>query len=223
MTATLIQGLNSLATGWVAWVLAAVWQASLLIAGLLVLDQLLGRRIYPQLRLAVWLLVPLKLLVPPAFALALPWSIPLLHRPPAALVAAAMAVTAARPLTTLPAVATTTPGSTMATMAGASAALPHPAISAAGWAMLLWLAGTALGASLLLRSRRRLHRALPQHGTLLEHPAPARGLEQAAAQLGLRRLPLVVIEAGVRTPAVFGLRRPGGPAAARVRAGAVPR
>lgn len=61
--------LNRLGNHWadVAW--AGLWQSSLLIAGLWLADLVLRRRVRPIVRHALWLLVPLKLLLPPSLAL----------------------------------------------------------------------------------------------------------------------------------------------------------
>src|SRR5215471_9802225 len=45
------------------------WQSSILIAGMFVLDIFLRRRLRPSVRHALWLVVLIKLVLPPSFAL----------------------------------------------------------------------------------------------------------------------------------------------------------
>src|SRR5690242_2637166 len=51
----------------IAWPL--FWQSSLLIVGMFLLDIFLRRRLRPSVRHALWLVVLIKLLLPPSFAL----------------------------------------------------------------------------------------------------------------------------------------------------------
>lgn len=63
-----IEFLNQAGARWadVAW--AGFWQSSILIAGVWLADVVLRRRVRPVVRHALWLLVPLKLLLPPSVA-----------------------------------------------------------------------------------------------------------------------------------------------------------
>jgi len=56
--------LSGAATGWALWMLPALWQVTLLALGVLILDLLLRRVVWPQLLHALWMLVPLGLFVP---------------------------------------------------------------------------------------------------------------------------------------------------------------
>jgi beta-lactamase regulating signal transducer with metallopeptidase domain len=68
MTATTI------AATWWQWMGAMLWQSTLLILAIAVADRALRGRIWPELLHGLWLLVPVKLLVPPA--LPSPWRAP---------------------------------------------------------------------------------------------------------------------------------------------------
>lgn len=63
--------LAPLAEAWLGWMADASWRAALLGAGLWLVDPLLARGRWPELRHGLWLLVPLSLIVPPG--LVLPW------------------------------------------------------------------------------------------------------------------------------------------------------
>ena len=53
------------ATEWALWMVPVVWQATLLAVAVLVIDLLLRRIVWPQLLHALWLLVLLRLFLPP--------------------------------------------------------------------------------------------------------------------------------------------------------------
>lgn len=61
--------INQIAQVWWNWMWPMLWQVSLLVAIVGTLDVLLRRHIWPQLRYTLWLLVLLKLVIPPTFAL----------------------------------------------------------------------------------------------------------------------------------------------------------
>jgi beta-lactamase regulating signal transducer with metallopeptidase domain/ketosteroid isomerase-like protein/DNA gyrase inhibitor GyrI len=61
--------INQLSVLWWEWMREMLWQASLLIVFISVLDIFLRRWAWPQLRHALWLLVLIKLILPPSFAL----------------------------------------------------------------------------------------------------------------------------------------------------------
>lgn len=57
--------LNDIAVGWWQWTLAMSVQVTLVVAAVALLDRLLARWAWPQLLSAVWMIVLIKLLVPP--------------------------------------------------------------------------------------------------------------------------------------------------------------
>src|SRR5512133_213171 len=90
----------------VAW--AMLWQSSLLIGLLLILDAGVGRKLRPGVRYALWLLVLVKLVLPPSLALptgAAWWLRPAAHsaRPQFNAPATVTSGLAAAPMTSQPA------------------------------------------------------------------------------------------------------------------------
>ncbi len=57
--------LNQFAQWWWAWMTAMTWQVVLLITIIFGLDLLIRRWIWPQVRYALWLMVLIKLVMPP--------------------------------------------------------------------------------------------------------------------------------------------------------------
>ena len=77
------QAMNALSGHVASFAWQVFWQSSVLILALLCLDLLLSRRVRPSVRYALWLLVLLKLLIPPSFAIpsGIAWWIrPLTHQ-----------------------------------------------------------------------------------------------------------------------------------------------
>ena len=64
--------LNSAADAWAAWMWPMAWQVTVLIVAVAALTWLLRGR-SARLRYALWLLVPIRLLLPPTLALATGW------------------------------------------------------------------------------------------------------------------------------------------------------
>ena len=63
------EALNSIAMSWWSWMSAMFWQVTILVLLVLLIDSFLGKRLFPQLRYAIWLLVLVKLIIPPDFSL----------------------------------------------------------------------------------------------------------------------------------------------------------
>jgi len=61
--------INYLASIWWQWMAAMFWQASLFILIISAIDILTRRWVWPQLRYALWLLILVKLVVPPTWSL----------------------------------------------------------------------------------------------------------------------------------------------------------
>lgn len=175
---------NALAQGWWQWMGPMLVQIGVLILLIGAVDLLFRHRIWPQLRLALWGLVFVKLLVPPTWTTS--WSVAAWLRPaiPAAQSADASAPAVAQ------AVAVATGG--------------------ISWELLLfgvWLLGIAAVLTLRVCQWRSLQRrwfadAVPASATV------ARIATAAARQIGLRRTPRVRVSPAVAGPAVVGLWRP---------------
>ena len=61
--------INSAAEGWWNWMWPMLWQVGILIVFIGAIDLLLRKRVWPQVRYALWLLVLIKLIIPPSFSL----------------------------------------------------------------------------------------------------------------------------------------------------------
>ena len=61
----MINLINQFAENWFNWELSMLWQVGLLIAIIAGLDLLIKRWVWPQVRYALWLLILVKLILPP--------------------------------------------------------------------------------------------------------------------------------------------------------------
>jgi len=234
----MIETLNHVAGAWWwSWVGPMLWQVALLALIVWAVDiLLLRRRAWPQVRYALWLLVLLRLFIPPSFSLPSSVSARLLPAgaPRASPVVAAAPMAAADLATPLlPEVAPTVEPAPVAYSPAVSEAAPvtfQPAempappravLSVQAWAMLL-SSGVSLLLLVWLASRAsRLGRVTRGSG----EGAPdwlREVLARCAGKLRLRRLPRLVVSGHVRSAAVFGVFRPVLLLPARALAGASP-
>ena len=199
---------NLIAYRWWDWMGSMFWQASLMILIVTGLDLLSRRWIWPQVRYALWLLVFLKLLIPPGWYL--PTAVvPRLFGETQVLLGGVWDRQFPRPADAGP----------------ESAAVPQPASGAAGSekpaiaapARLLpqaylfgfWLAGMGLFLFLLIfkmAKLRRWHRSQEERKTI--PPWFHELLVDTGRQLNLERLPAIVFSPDAVTPAVYGVFRP---------------
>ncbi len=175
-----------------------VMQSSLLILVLWAADLLLRRRVRPAVRYGLWLLVPLKLLLPPS--LALPTGVGYWLPREAAV---GLPTTAGRFEVSYPTgLMNPTPSSIPAPLASRKPAR----LETNGALLLSWLVGTAGLLGLLLFRTRQVQRV-----TVAAPPAPPELfdlLDSARVQLGLRQsVGLRLVEDG-HSPALCGLWRP---------------
>jgi len=212
----MIDIVNGVAGLWWGWMGPMLWQVSLLIVIIGVIDRLIHRWAWPEIRHALWLLVLVKLVIPPS------WSVsaalfPRLLDPARQQVAQRLA--AARII----------PGETAAVEEIASASgretMPSPTISGAepanmtgtaapglSWqavAFAVWVIGMIGVAALLLHRTARLRR---WHQDQVERRAiPPWFLDlmvATAERLKLSRLPAIVFSDEVAAPAVYGVFNP---------------
>lgn len=189
---------------------ASLLQSSLLILALGLLERLLRHRLRPAMRYALWLLVPIKLLLPPSLALPtsiaywLPQSAPLPASPLVAWPADGSVPTGTEPRIPLghPSPSSATPPLALQLRPEQSRLRPSPA----GWLLLLWLAGsTGLLGSIALRTAnlRRLVQGASQPACDIDALC-----DQVRRQLRLPRpLPLLLTDQA-HSPALCGLWRP---------------
>ena len=62
----MIEMLNQVAHVWFQWQWAMLWQVAVLTSLVVVIDRLIKRWAWPQLRYALWLLILVKLILPPS-------------------------------------------------------------------------------------------------------------------------------------------------------------
>lgn len=203
--------LNEIAQAWWSWMGSMLWQASLLILIVTVVDLLIGKWVWPQVRYALWLLILVKLLIPPVWSLptsivsrSLPWTqtriVQLLDGERGSAAGPAAPERAA------------SPAERSGTPAVATAPLPAPAVAGPTWqvwAMGTWLLGMVLFLLLLaarIAKLRRWHREQLTRKTI--PPWFHELLVATARRIGLERLPAIVFSDEAVTPAVYGVFRP---------------
>jgi len=224
--------LNRVGAAWWSWVVPLFWQVGLLAVLVWTIDLVLRRRGWPQVRYALWLLVLLRLVIPPAFSLPTSVSAPVIH-------AGALALARLEPhaepspepgsLPTQPVIdpnsprahigfPPVTPASVTSVQRadGARSRLPvgltssrREYLSPVAWAMLLAAAGSVL--FLCWVSARTLRTCSLVGWETWGRPAPRWAVDVAAdcaQKLGLRRVPRVVVTDRVPAAAVLGVFRP---------------
>jgi len=218
----MIAAINGIAQSWWGWMGAMLWQVSLLIVVVTMIDFAIRRWAWPQVRYALWLLVLIKLLIPPTWTLSSslisPWQ-------PAAQVRLEQGLKTVFHLSkdheriqqpSLPAekkvlLPTDKPVD--------QADRGLPAISSSrginplvGWkalAMIAWILGMGFFISLLVRKMARLrrwHRKQVEKKTIPVWYYEL--LVRTAERLKLSRLPAVVFSSEAKAPAVYGVFRP---------------
>lgn len=191
---------NGMGAAWLRWMWPMAWQTAVL-AGIVWLLTGVLRRQSASFRCALWLLVFVKLVLPPS--LAVPWS-------------AATVIHHAYDASGIETARTGSPAANR--FAGAREEAATPGISrldaylrpgnipAAALLMSVWFAGVAgLFVLLIFQARRYTRKAL-------QDSRPADGqttqtVERLCAQIGVRGLPMVLMSPHIRIPAVFGFWR----------------
>ena len=64
----MIEQVNQIAESWWAWMWPMLWQVAVLVTLVWIVDLLIRRRVWPQVRYALWLLVLVKLVLPPTLS-----------------------------------------------------------------------------------------------------------------------------------------------------------
>jgi beta-lactamase regulating signal transducer with metallopeptidase domain len=221
----MIATLNEIAGLWWNWIAETTVQGSLLIGFAFLADRLWRRWMWPEIRLAVFLLVLLKFLLPPSLSSPLSVTRPVVetirelpsHLVPSGKVAGWLEPAIPRGETLLK------DKTAMETVDPAEGLEPSPAVPPSlaevpahqgggtvhGWTLFVaatWAAVTA-GLFIFRGVRRWIFGSL-----LASCPAASeaaqRELEKVCRTLGIQRRPRLVISDRVRVPALSGLRRP---------------
>jgi bla regulator protein BlaR1 len=178
-----------------AWLLTASWQASVLALLVLFTQCLLGARLNPRWRSALWLLVLLRLILP-----ALPESAFSLFQfaPPAP---PAFTDSVTEPLFV--------PASTPPVPAVPAAEIPAPVhpFSAFTLLTLLWLTGAIVLLVLTLEANRRFSRHNANSPAITD-PEILQSFADARAELNIRRSIRLIENSQITSPAIMGLFAP---------------
>ena len=224
----MIESINYLAQLWWNWMSAMFWQVGLLIALIALLDLLIRKWAWPQLRYALWSLILVKLILSPA--LSSPSGLAPKLKP---YVAQVLSKTVSEPaiaeklppalpflndrITQVAAqsqpyrISTVVDISTTGDSVGNERLIQAtgPRLDWRVYAMSVWFLGmVTLGAWLLVKLRR-LSKEHPDKSPKASLPQSFHDqLAHCAKRLKLRRKPTVVVTDKIQTPAVFGLFRP---------------
>ncbi len=193
-------GIGSL---WWSWAWPMFWQVMVLVLLVALVDRLIRSWAWPQVRLALWWVVILKLIIPPTFALGTSLTSAAFDR-------------ATVPYTVLRAAGMFDDlvgcGGLLVPALEGSAPTSDWAHARSQWPVavgVIWLLGVLLLSGLLLiryRSLRRAYLARPARRTL---PSWLDAMARSAArQLGMNRTPEVVLTSAIDCPAVLGVFHP---------------
>ncbi len=219
----MIAAVNQIAQSWWGWMGSMFWQVSLLILIVTALDFVLRRWAWPQVRYTLWVLILVKLVIPPTWTL--PSSLISKWQP---LVQAGIeerfgvnlrAPAAGEPLRMSPSVSASKTAAVHAGEPAAQSGQTQPAESSLlppsrtlGWkaiVMLAWILGMGLFVALLAHRIARLRR---WHKKQVEKKIiPVWYYEllvETTKRLKLGRLPGIVFSKDAKAPAVYGMFRP---------------
>jgi len=212
----MIGTLNELGAAWWSWMAPLLWQVALLAALVWAMDLVLRRRGWPQVRYALWLLVLVRLLLPPTFSL--PSSVsarvieacePLAAVAPPALSLAEMESAGAEPAPAASEVPPIAIHPGVAVGPAETSREPDPGVSLQAWAMLLSSVVSLAFFGWLIVRVRRLRREVLADARSGAPPGWIRELlKRCAEKLKVRRPPRLVITERVRAAGVFGILRP---------------
>ena len=198
----MIEFLNHLGADALPCARQILWQTALLVAALWLLDLLVARRLRSTLRCGLWLLVVVKLLLPPSLQFPTGagfWLGRWLAEP-----------AAPRTLAGPSAVVETLEPTLSPEDAEPAIFVPPSAavLDLRGGLLLAWVAGSLLfGLGLVIRNRpvRRLEREAEEAPQELQAQAQ---VQAAAGELGLRRIPRLRLSHANHSPAICGFFRP---------------
>ena len=207
--------LNQIAEKWFSWQLSMFWQVGLLIAIVAGIDLLIKKWVWPQVRYALWLLILVKLVLPPTLTSPMSFTaeIPFMAKQAAIKISqpqiTPQIIKTITPIELIPAQKTVQPIETISVTP--IVIIPAPAVtplSPKSYVFIVWLAGAGLLSGWLII---RLSSLRHQHLKDKQSNLPER-LEEllvsTARKLGLKKTPQVILTNKVCCPAVFGVFRP---------------
>ncbi len=189
-----MSGIQQAAESWWAWVVASSWQIAVVICAIAVCVALL-KDFSPRLRHGLWLLVLVKIFLPPTITS--PWSIgsmlidPMRNHLPESIPWQGASATGAAD-----------------SAGGQGEGSDSPAIvSTSTWLFLVWLVGAIIFSAVVLwRYAKILHR-VRQSPTIDEGPARV-ALETISMRLQLRRVPELHVIENTSSPFLLGVLTP---------------
>jgi beta-lactamase regulating signal transducer with metallopeptidase domain/Tol biopolymer transport system component len=219
----MIAAVNQIAESWWSWMGPMLWQVSLLILIVTALDFLLRRWAWPQVRYALWLLVLVKLIIPPTWtlpsSLISKWQPLVQARIEERLGVSLRAPAVRQPLEMYPSVPASIKPSVPSDEPLAQSGQAQPAESSAlppsgtlGWkavVMLAWILGMGIFVALLthrISRLRRWHKKQVEKKTIPVWYYEL--LVETTKRLKLGRLPAIVFSKDAKAPAVYGMFRP---------------
>lgn len=220
----MVEQWNSVTAVWWEWMLSIFWQVGTLIVLVGVVDLVIRRWVWPQLRYAMWLLVLVKLVLPPG--LTSPASLTSKLQPFAKETLALSSQTPEQPDVAdsasyplprpaleyqpinepLPSIAQEPPA-----QPAVSENLPLPQVKLHWkfYPMLVWFLGVWILTGWFVLYWRRLARQFRNSSTAESLPDWFfDSVRETADLIGLRRVPKVAVSSTIATPAVFGVFRP---------------
>ncbi|MGB8226431.1 MAG: M56 family metallopeptidase [Sedimentisphaerales bacterium] len=208
--------LNQIAKKWFSWQLSMFWQVGLLIIIIAGLDLLIKKWVWPQVRYALWLLILVKLVLPPtltsptSFTAEIPFmvkqtAIKISQPQTSSHAIKPVIVPATEPI---PADTTTQPVEIIPAPYTASATPAGAFLSGKTYVFFVWLAGVGiLSGWLIIRLSNLRHQHLKDKRSNLPERLEDL-LVSTARKLGLKKTPQVILTNKVCCPAVFGIFRP---------------
>jgi beta-lactamase regulating signal transducer with metallopeptidase domain/Tol biopolymer transport system component len=219
----MIAAVNQIAQSWWSWMGPMLWQVSLLVLIVTALDFILRRWAWPQVRYTLWLLILVKLIIPPTWtlpsSLISKWQPIVQARLEEHLGLSPRELPAGEALQMSPSIPTSMPASAPAGEPGEQIAptLPTDSSSLAashtlGWksyALTVWILGMGFFVALLayrIAALRRWHKKQVEKKTI-----PVWYYElliETTKRLKLGRLPAIIFSKDAKAPAVYGMFRP---------------
>jgi beta-lactamase regulating signal transducer with metallopeptidase domain len=179
----LITFLDRAAAAWWDWMAPMAWQVALLAVFAAVIDRLTRRRLWRELRLALWLLLITRLAIPPSWSSTSSLA-SLVHGAPFSMLSAPMA-------------------------SGTADVAERSGLSFVLAAFAAWLAGIGVCACFEIHRQRLLFRDLANEPQPTRLPAELiAALDVVARRIGLARVPAILISRHFASPAVVGVFRP---------------
>lgn len=209
--------LNTVSFHWWQWMSAMFWQVSLLILVVWFLDIIFRKRMWPQLRHALWLIVFIKLVIPPHFSLStgvFQNAQPLAENVYKQLILKPEKIETD---TNIDNGTNMQPPVEKKDLNAKDGRSLESGISASGtatlgwqfWPFALWISGVFVFAALLGANILRLRRWHIEQDKIKTIPKWFNDiLIQTADELKLERLPAVVFSDQIQAPAVYGFFRP---------------